>query len=252
MEDKIYFYDGTFYGFLGLCGDLLASGEVPADIVSEAMENRQEGLFDNRLFFDTDMDKFSAAKELIISRMGQDSYNGITRAYLSEKQGIEMEIFRYIVFGMEKGRDADRFMSDDRFLPVYKAYRQVCMEEHRFKGFLRFEEIRPGIMYAKLEPEYNIIMMLASHFKRRLSGLNWIIHDVKRRTAVFYDKKSCRLSDAAFFELPPGMADEKIYKDMWKVYFTAMGIKERKNRRLQRQLAPKKLRKHMSEFSGGE
>jgi probable DNA metabolism protein len=251
MTQKIYLYDGTFYGLLGLCLNLIKSGETPSDIVSEALEDKQEGLFDTKIFFETDMKLYEEMKAAIISKMGKTSFDGIAWAYLSENKRIEPDIFRYILFGFEKGRDADKHMTDDRFIPVYRAYRQVCMEAHRFKGFLRFEEIKPGIFYAGLEPDHNIIMMLASHFKRRLSGLNWIIHDKKRGTAVFYDTKTCALREAVSFELPDPSGSEADYSAMWASYFGAMGIKERKNYRLQRQLVPKKYRKHMTEFNKG-
>ncbi len=249
MNSKTYLYDGTFFGLLSLIYRLISLNEAPEDIVSEAMEKKQESLFGVKLFVETSRDNYELIKKMIIEKIGKPSFDVIAWAYLSELRGIEMAVYKYVLFSLEKGGDTDRFLSDSRVMEIHGAYRKICMESHRFKGFLRFEEIKPGVLYAKLEPDYNIIMMLASHFKRRLSGYNWIIHDKKRGTAVFYDRHKCVLKEAVSFVLPDTAGNEAAFRKMWAGYFGAMGIKERKNYRLQRQLVPKKYRKNMVEFN---
>jgi probable DNA metabolism protein len=248
VTSVIYIYDGSFEGLLSLCRFLILNNEIPADIVSEVKEKKQEGLFDVKLFMETDTGRYEEMKKMIAEKISKDSLDGISCAFLSENDGIELNIYSYIIFGLEKGRDADKYMSDPEFIPVYQAYRQVSREADRFKGFLRFEEIEPGILYAEFEPDHNIIMMVASHFKHRLSGLSWIIHDRKRGTAVFFDTKKCVMKQALDIEFREGDNEKISYGAMWSSYFEAMGIKERKNYRLQRQLVPKKYRKNMTEF----
>ena len=47
-------------------------------------------------------------------------------------------------------------------------------------GFLRFEELSGGVLYAQMEPPYAVLPLIAPHFADRLRQENWIIHDLKR------------------------------------------------------------------------
>lgn len=248
MEDKIYFYDGTWQGIMTVYDGLLNGRLAPDSIIREVYEGAQEDLFCDKIFIDADEEKYSALKESFIRDCGSDNYNMIMWAFLSEKRGIESYILDFIRFAFENGRDAGSILSEDVVMRVYSAAQQVRRECHRFKGFVRFEEIKAGMFYSGIEPDYNIVMLLAPHFKRRLSSQDWIIHDKRRNTAVFYDGARCVYREVVSFEMPEDSKEEKEYKAMWTRYFHAMGIKERKNPGLQRQFVPVKYRKNMIEF----
>ncbi len=248
MSDKTYFYDGTWTGIMtvyhGIIGGTLAEGSM----AKEKDENTQEDMFSEKLFIEADDGKFTLLRDSFIKAAGSDSYNMMQWAFLTGKRGIESEIFDFIRFVLDNGRDSAGMLSEDAVMRVYKAAQQVKKECHRFKGFLRFEEIKPGMFYAGIEPDCNIILLLAPHFKRRLSSQDWIIHDMKRNTAVFYDGSQSLYREVLSFEMPENTKEEKEYKSMWIKYFEAMGIKERLNPRLQRQFVPVKYRKNMTEF----
>lgn len=248
MAEQIYFYDGTWQGVMSVYQDII-SGILPeGSIVKEKNEEPQDDLFSEKRFIDADTEKFTMLKDRFIKTAGSDNYDMMCWAFLSEKRGIEDCIFAFMKFAFQAGVEAGSYLSDVVVMKVYSAAQQVRRENHRFKGFLRFEEIKPGMFYAGIEPDYNIIMLLAPHFRRRLSSQDWIIHDKKRNTAVFYDRLNCIHREILSFELPDDSKEEVEYKAMWMKYFNAMGIKERINPRLQRQFAPVKYRKNMFEF----
>ena len=248
MADKTYFYDGTWAGIMTVYHSIIG-GELSDGILSrEDEENAQEDLFSEKLFIETDEAKYAQLRDRFIGFAGADNYNMMTWAFLTEKRGVEGHILDFMKFVFYNGKESGGMLSEDAVMRVYSAAQQVRREVHRFKGFLRFEEIKSGVYYAGIEPDNNIIMLLAPHFKRRLSSQDWIIHDKRRNAAVFFDRSRCVYSEVLSFEMPENSAEEKEYKAMWLKYFNAMGIRERKNPRLQRQFVPVKYRRNMTEF----
>lgn len=248
MAEKIYFYDGTWQGIMSVYHGIM-DGALPDGVMArEKDENAQEDLFSEKIFVAADGYKFTSLKDRFIKAAGRNNYNMMLWAFLSEKRGIEDHILDFMRFVFKNGKSSGSLLSEDKVMHIYSAAQQVRRESHRFKGFIRFEEIKPNMFYAGIEPDYNIIMLLAPHFKQRLSSQDWIIHDKKRNTAVFYDGSQCLYREVISFDMPDDSKKEKEYKAMWLKYFQAMGIKERKNPRLQMQFVPVKYRKNMIEF----
>ena len=52
----------------------------------------------------------------------------------------------------------------DSINKALKIDQYVRRENHKFKGFVRFKELKNGILYAEISPENNIIFILAKHF----------------------------------------------------------------------------------------
>jgi probable DNA metabolism protein len=248
MEPKNYFYDGSWNGILTVFGHIIDSNVKEGGIFRKSDEPMQEDMFSEKVFIKTDCKMSAETADMIIGKCGSAAYNMIMWAFLSEKKLVENQIFEFLLFVFEAGMESSLLLSDDRVMRVYSAAQQVKKEVHRFKGFIRFEEIKPSIFYAAIEPDNNIVMLLAPHFKNRFVSQDWIIHDKKRGSAVFYDKTKCVYREIISFEFTEGTHEEKEYKFMWTKYFEAMGIRERFNPGLQRQFVPIKYRKNMTEF----
>jgi probable DNA metabolism protein len=102
--------------------------------------------------------------------------------------------------------------------------------------------------YAALEPDYNIISLLALHFSKRLSDQRWVIHDLKRKSAVVYDKEGWFLTSIAKPLNSHLSTDEKDFQGLWKLYFKNIAIENRKNPRLQKQYMPVRYWAHLVEM----
>ena len=61
-----------------------------------------------------------------------------------------------------------------------KISKYVSNENHKLKGFLRFQELENHILYAEISPTNNVLELLSIHFKKRLKNEYWIIKDVGR------------------------------------------------------------------------
>jgi probable DNA metabolism protein len=100
-------------------------------------------------------------------------------------------------------------------------------------------------LYAKVEGKFNILPFLGKHFKKRLDGLKFIIHDVERELA-YVDGV---IHKVAKFDAPKLSDDEEKFQKLWKLFYEKVTIQERKNLNLQKSLVPLLYRKYMTEFT---
>lgn len=158
-------------------------------------------------------------------------------------------VYEDICYFLEKHKDQKflNFSSDPVYERIFHTSQRVRREIHRFKGFLRFKEVKGGYLYASFKPEFNIILPLSRHFAYRMMKEKIIIHDTKRDLAVFcYENRVYPAQIESF--IPDDTALEKIISSLWIEYFEKVAIKERFNKKLQRQKVPLKYRNSISEF----
>lgn len=127
--------------------------------------------------------------------------------------------------------------------------RSVGREAHRFKGFLRFQELQDNYWYAGLEPDHCIVPLLAAHCRERFPEQQWIIHDTKRDIAMIYSNNQTTLyTHTELHDIHEHLSvQEKQYQSLWKTFFKNIAIIERKNPKLQQQFMPKKYWKYLVE-----
>jgi probable DNA metabolism protein len=184
-----------------------------------------------------------------LNNISENALLNIFHVYLSEMPGSGMSIYRYLDMGWRVGKKLDLYMSDERVLAVQNMCRRVLGEDHRMLGLIRFSHLMGDIYYAPVEPDFNIIALMAPHFLKRLPSQCWIIHDVKRSIAVLYNKKSWTISDFMLGERPSLEEDEKFVRSLWKEYHKCISISERLNPSLQRRNMPIRYWKYLTELS---
>ena len=169
------------------------------------------------------------------------------QGFLSEALGIELRLFKYLKIGFKLGSKVNDLLTDENVREVQKFSSKVAFEAHRFLGLVRFQEFR-GILYAAIEPSYNILELLGNHFKARLSNEKWIIHDIKRKIGIVYENNQWVLRDLNFEKLESTEEEELFYQNLWKTFYKSIAIKERTNERLQMQHMPKKYWNNLIEM----
>ena len=242
---RIYLYDGGFEGFLTALALGLESREACA-ISKEA--GAEAGLFTEFINSGTDPAKAAGARDLIEIRGSLDAWQRVRYAFLSEVPGSETAILEYVKLLKEKGRRADNLLADDRVRTVHSLADKVCGEAHRFKGFVRFKELADKTLYARIEPDHNVLPLLTGHFRARLGEFNWVIHDARRGTAAFYFDKKLVLAPLEAAKALEFDGKEAEVQALWKHFFKTVAIKERINPKLQRQNVPFKYRGNLTEF----
>lgn len=240
-----YIYDGSFEGLLTCVYETYYRHENPDRIIP--YELQQLNILDKSLHILTDASKASRVYDSILNKISSDALDYVYYAYLSEVQESGKIIYEYLKFGWKIGVKVNMFLSDERVLNLHKISRRVGAERHRMLGLIRFSECQDGIYYSQIEPDHNILQLIAPHFANRMADQNWIIHDIKRNTAAIYNMENWVLTDLELEDLPSMSLKEDFYQSLWKQYFKSISITSRFNPKLQAQHMPRRYWSHMVE-----
>ncbi|WP_291632886.1 TIGR03915 family putative DNA repair protein [Clostridium sp.] len=239
-----YIYDGSFDGFLSVIYTCYYN-KVPESIARENTYNANLLLEDKAV--ETDIIKSNKVYNAILEKISEDTLVHVYQAFLSESCGIELKLFKYIQLGFKLGSKVNDFLTDQNVNEIHKYSRKVGFEAHRFLGLVRFQEFK-GILYSAIQPDYNILELIANHFKARLANEKWVIHDVGRYIGIVYENNEWIMRDLKFEKLESHEKEELFYQNLWKAFHKSTSIKERTNDRLQMQHMPKKYWNNLIEM----
>ena len=239
-----YIYNGSFDGFLSVIYDCYYD-EIP-DCIEREYSYTFNILYTEKLI-KTDIVKSIKVSNAIQEKISEDTLIHVYQAFLSESLGIELKLLKYIQLGFKMGRKVNDFLTNEIVNEVQKYSRKVESEAHRFLGLVRFQQFK-NILYAAIEPNYNILELLGNHFKERLTNEKWIIHDVKRKIGIVYEENEWILRNLLFEKLESRDKEELFYQNLWKVFHKSVSIKERSNEKLQMQHMPKKYWNNLIEM----
>lgn len=188
-----YLYDGTFTGFLcALFAALRHWEEDEQAAISILRENsRQSGLFPEHRVIPS---SFQTAFELwtaLANRLPAHTLRDLLYAFFSEEPGIEDLILHYLLLLFKKPVSARDVFADRRIQTLQKLAGRVAREIRRLQGITRFRRLPAGFYYGVLEPEYNILPLLAPYYQARFGRKQWLLHDRKRNTGLFSDGSCC-------------------------------------------------------------
>lgn len=240
-----YIYDGSFDGILTAIYEVYYGREIPDNIVPQ--DSMEENFLVQKAFITTDGEKARKVYEAIENKISEEALRRVFYAYLSEIEDHGMIILKYLQLGFKIGSQVDLNLSDDIVLMMDNIYNKVAREKHRMLGLIRFKELENGILYSSIEPDYNVIGLLAPHFASRMANENWAIHDVKRGIAIFYNKQEWIIKDIELKDSLILKEEEEEYQELWKAYFKSIAIQSRINPRLQKRNMPMRYWKHLVE-----
>ena len=248
-----YLYDGTFEGFL-TC------------IYNHYYEEKASGIYNkdhyqaNLLYgcrtVETEEEKASKVYEAIEEKISTDDLRRIYRVFLSSDPEKENKLLQYIRLGFKKGYTISMLHSHPIVLEAQKCEYKVSIEMHRVKGLARFSALKNSaaaedgkeILYCCIEPDHDILEIIADHFSDRLKSDPFIIHDKTRNKAVFAQGGEWYISGFANKDLIWLGESEGEYRDLWKKYFETIAIKERINPNCQKRMMPVRYWKNLTEF----
>ena len=249
----IFQYDNTFDGLLTCVFEAFNRKEFPENIIGE---NKQLPLFAESFKVTTDDEKADRVLKGLRKKISKPALEMLFISFLSEMEGIEIRIFRYIRQALLSEKSIETNFADPDVLELSKIYRKVRREEERIRQFVRFQKTADGMFFAVMDPAYNVLPLTARFFKTRYADQKWIVYDTKRDYGLYYDlktvetvnfdqlqidKESGRLSAEKLDEY------EKAFQDLWRDYLKAITIRERRNLKLQRQHMPKRFWKYLTE-----
>jgi len=250
----LYFiFDKTFDGLLTSVFDAFNRKEFPEKIAGEDV---QLPLFTESFKVITDETKSDRVLKALKGKISKSALNMLFINFLSELEGVEMHLFRYIQKALTSDISIEMNFADADVLELSKIYRKVTREEERMRQFVRFQKTADGMFFAVMDPMYNVLPLTARHFQSRFADQPWIIYDVKRKYGLYYDLKT--VETVQFERLDASLETGKLtseklddyeaaFQDLWKDYLKAITIQERKNLKLQRQHMPKRFWKYLTE-----
>jgi len=246
----IYIYDGSFSGLLTTVSSLLLSGDAPEAITTSPPI--QGDLFISLISTATDDEVAVRLAGDIRKKASEEVFRNCIYAFLAEENGCEKQILAYIKKALVIGPEIVSYHHDDDVIALHGAVKRIRLECHRLKGFLRFEQLKGGLLYAPVEPVHNVIRLLAPHFAKRLSTQKWAIHDRIRHSAVLFERGRWALFDVLSTELPEPDSREMEIQRLWRAFYSSIDIRERANPKLQRRLMPERYWKYLPELSVNE
>lgn len=246
-------YDTSFEGLLTALYEVEEYTYTLADIQEESKYQPQLFVPVHQVI--TNKTKAVHLLEKVEKHLGKNGSRTLFLLYLSEderKDRLALHLFNY----MRRCPNENILMdfSDERILNIQQIVKKVHRECHRMKAFVRFAQLEDDTYFARIEPDFNVLPLILSHFSGRYQDQKWIIYDQKRRYGILYDLTSTQYwtpskEQVDGLEAPdlPLAEKESWYQGFWKAYFKKTNIKERRNDALHLRHIPKRYWKHLIE-----
>lgn len=213
-------------------------------------ENYSPTFFSEFVPIETNLKKSVKVATSIRVKISLEAYTMVYRACMHYDEDRADTVFEFLKIGYTVGARATKMLGNPHVMHLMELGRKASNEAHLYKGFIRFEELKGKVLFAKIEPKCNIIPLVYSHFQNRFPEENWIIYDVIRKEAAVHRFKSDTIlvTGRDMEQITQNMQNKDEYEDLWKVFFNTIGIKERYNPKCQQNHMPKWYRKHITEL----
>lgn len=248
-----YAYDGSFEGLLTVLFQVYDRKSAPNSI--QPLGAVQGGLFAQPVQVDTDEAMAARVWEGLLRYMDKEARTRLFHAFLSEQPDRELLIFRYADLAMRAGRDIAENYADDNVRRIAGIAQQMYREKHRMEAFVRFEKTSDGLFHATIDPDFDVLPLIAPHFTKRYADQRWLIFDQRRRYGLYYDLTRTDIVECESSgpqrntDISATVLDERepLFKLLWQSYFDHVNIPERKNMKLHRRHMPLRYWRYLSE-----
>lgn len=243
MTEMVYYYDGSFEGFLCCIFDSYANKEVLTAIYRD--EDFIPTLFASRAI-QTDQDHASRVFRKVV-KCSPYTADLLRKGFLTCLPEKELYLYRLVVKLLREGPGFLRNFSDETLHPVAKAVQHLMGEAHLLKGFVRFSELG-GVLGSEIEPKNRVLPVLRSHFCARYQNEKFFIYDRTHKEALFYASGKAVIRPLEDLQMAPPDETEAAYRILWKRFYDTVAIKERYNPKCRMTNMPKRYWGTMTEF----
>ncbi len=252
-QAPIFLYDHTFEGLLTCIFESYAQRSVGATIIAKS--DFQGHLFAQPKAIKTDAQKSARVWNGLKNKISTSAQNSLVRCFLSELPQKENVISGYIQYALSNKENIATDYGNKYVLELSQICKMMGREKHRMEAFVRFQKLKDESFFAVVEPDFNVLPLIAPHFHKRYADQKWIIYDIKRKYGISYDLEKVT-TISLDFELPNISPEdvsaiyddgELLYQTLWKAFFTSVNIKERKNMKLHLRSLPHRYWKYLTE-----
>lgn len=250
----VYVCPNTINGIFSGIYDAWKSGKEKEECKIALAGMVEQELFCEYAEVKEDDRKARAVEKMILNHMGEAVYWDIYHALLSADRekgdvvlGTMMEARK-----LKNSKKIMEHLSHPQVEKVFELSRNVAGEAHLLKGFVRFRELKNGILYAQITPKAQVLTCLAPHFADRLPQENWMIQDKSHRMYAVHEAGKdwilLQLETADERYLMQYSEEEYKYEKLWQGFCRTISIESRENPKCQRQHLPMRFRPDMVEF----
>lgn len=243
----VLLHDGTFEGLLTTIFETYERKILP-----DAIERRgvyQAGLFDRCMVVETDEEKADRVWSRQGALVGDRHTRILFSAFLAGDPGVDLMICRTVRAAVERERGGPGEPLRELLGELDAISLKVRREAHRMNGFVRFERVNDDLYAAIIAPRHNVLPLILSHFQRRYADQKWVIYDASRDYGYYFDTR-----DTSEVRLPRALLDDYLssrgweeHGALWKEYFDAVNIPERRNMALHLQKVPRRYWRYLPE-----
>ena len=261
MEEKYIICEDSLEGIFTAVYDAYALWEGHDHLHVQVGETDNYRLFATYLHSQPDFGKTEKVVRTLQSRLGEHVYGSICRAAASDGADKGDAVYHTVVDGITDGH-GERTMENLRNPYVARTFalaRRTDNEVNHELEFIRFQELKQGILYARIGPENNVMPFVMPHFADRLAPEDFMIHDENRglfgvhpARGEWYLVSGVEQEAEEMQEVVQYSDKEQQYQELFSLFHKTIAIKERGNKRLQQQMLPLRFREYMTEFQRRE
>ena len=250
-EDSL---DGILTGIYDAWSFKIQHGDLSHDdicLASQEPDNYE--LFSEYIHVKASLKKAQKVSHTIWNKLGGEFYEAIIKAALSREPAKQKDmdkadaIYKTVVLAL-RSPEAEKVLLYLGVPCVYRVFtlsRATNMEAHHLMGFLRFSELKNGILFSTIHPKNHTLPILAEHFTDRFPQENFMIFDETRNLAAVHRAgKNYMLVDASDLNqdiIHNYSEEEQQFRDLWLTFFDSIAIAARVNPKLQAQNIPKRF-----------
>ena len=182
---QTYLFDGSMEGLLTAVFEWFE--RKPGDVCLRNQDLHQPDAFEQCISIRSNDAQAARVWKGLQKRLDKGWIRRLTCAYLSERPDVHEHLFKLICYLFQNPPGAEHNYGNEHLLEVAQTARKVEREKHRMEAFIRFQHSADGIFYCAIDPDFNVLPLLAKHFKNRYQDQQWIIYDIKRHYGLFYD-----------------------------------------------------------------
>ncbi|SEA24029.1 TIGR03915 family putative DNA repair protein [Pedobacter hartonius] len=250
---QTYVFDGSLEGLLCAVFEWFERKPGQVRLVTEAAF--QPDAFSSCLHIYNEEKKADRVWKGLQTRLPKAWIRRFYCTYLSELDTAYTALFEFTCYIFCGDPGSEKNYGNTFVLQLSQTAIKVEREKHRMEAFIRFQHMADGIFYCGIDPDFNVLPLILTHFKNRYADQRWIIYDIKRQYGLFYDLEKVEEIKMDFnaqqnmlkLSAPSVSDQEGLYAALWKDYFKSANIIARKNTKLHVQHVPKRYWKYLTE-----
>jgi len=251
----IYLHAGDSESFLVALARAVAAGD---DAFVEEASRYHPRFFETAEVVASDATAAAAFLRSIRAAISPAAARRLYYVSLAESSDAASVALAYLRLAERLGKQVENYEADAVVRRFHQMASRVSREVHRLKGLVRFRKTAEGFWYAPLSPDHRVLVPLACHFRRRMPGERWGLHDLRRGGAVLWDGETLRLLDRLDHAtgLTAGDADQQLSscaeemeaRRLWATFFEYIADPSRVNPRLQARMMPRRYWRYLVEL----